>query len=267
MKKKFIFFVVLVLMLTCGSFSVSAAGGPTVEKVTRISDGGIMVEFSEDVVIDSKNPFIGLRLLTDSGDLFYINGAPAQFYSIDVSVIDGKTLFLTSEQGVFKQMLDFTGTYAFYKDYHLRLCIEEMVPDDATNAKGDGTIYNIKSRATGERLVATYGGPNANDGGYYVIEKDYNYFGTGTSSSDNMDDPDANTSVNDESQTETNPNVFIKDDTEASSDNMVSVIHDGGNDNITWIALGIAAVDLVGILVILVILLSKKKSKQHGGER
>lgn len=267
MKKKFMLLLVLVLMLTLGSFSASAESGLTVEKVTRISDGGILVEFSEDVVIEDKNPFIGLRLLQDNGEMLYLNGAPAQFYSIDVSVIDGKTLFLTSEQGVFRQMLDYTGTYAFYKDFHLRLCIEEMVPD-GVNAKGDGTVYNIKSRATGERLTATYGGPNANDGSYYVIEKDYNYFGSGTSSTDNMDDPDAQPSADEQAPTDTNPNVFIKDDTQTSSDTTVSVIHEGGNDDITWIALGIAAVDLVGILVIFVILLARnKKSKQGGGEK
>jgi len=42
------------------------------------------------------------------------------------------------------------------------------------------------------------------------------------------------------------------------------VIHEGGNENITWIALGVAAVDFVGIVAILVIILVKNKSKRRG---
>ena len=260
MKKKFILFAVLVLMLSFCSFSVSAKGGPTVEKVTRISESGILVEFSEDVVIDTKNPFFGIRLLDDTGSLLYVNGGPAQFYSLDVSVVDGKTLLLTSEQGVFKQMLEYRGTYAFYKDFHLRFCIEEMIPE-GVEARGDGTVYNIKSRATGERLVATYGGPNAYDGCYCEIETDYDYLGAGGSSSDNMDDPNAEPSTDKDTQANTDDHTFITDELGEGS---VSVIHEGGNENITWIALGVAAVDFVGIVAILVIILVKNKSKRRG---
>lgn len=257
MKKKFILLMILVLMLSCCSFSVSAANGPTVEKVTRISESAILLEFSEDVVIEDKKPFFGIRLLDDTGSLLYINGAPAQFYSMDLSVVDGKSLLLTSEQGVFKQMLEYRGTYAFYKDFHLRFCIEEMVPE-GVDAQGDGTVYNIKSRATGQRLVATYGGPNANDGCYLEIETNYNYYGAGDAATDNMDDPDAPVEQGTQANTD---NTFITGELDESP---VSVIHEGGTDNVTWIALGVAAVDAVGILAILVLILVKNKSKRHG---
>ena len=261
MKKTVIFFTVLVLILTLGTFSVSAQSGPVVEKVTRIAEGAIMVEFSEDVVIDGKNPFFGIRLLEKNGSLLYINGSPAQFYAFDVSVIDGKTILLSSEQGVIRQMLDYRGTYAFYKDFELRLCIEELFPE-GVNARGDGTVYNIKSRATGERLASHYGGANAYDGCYYEIETDYTYLGSDKSEIDNMDDPDA---VNpDEEKAEAENNTFIKDEEGAVGEDAVTVIHNSGNEKITWIALGIGAVDLVGILAILVILLVKNKSKKRG---
>lgn len=90
MKKKFVFFVLLVLMLSMCAFSVSAQSGPVVEKVVRISDTGLMVEFSEDVIIDGRNPFLpGVRLLVRNSNLVYVDGSPKQFYNFDFSVIDG----------------------------------------------------------------------------------------------------------------------------------------------------------------------------------
>lgn len=257
MKKKFALLVLLVLMLSLCSFSVSAKGGPTVEKVTRISDKGILVEFSEDVVMEEKKPFFGLRLLDENGSLLYINGSPAQFYAFDVSVIDGKTLFVTSEQGVCSQMLDYRGVYAFYKDFKLVFCIEELIPE-GVSALDDGTIYNIKSRETGERLVALYGGGNALEGGYFEIETDYNYYGKDDAETDNMDENPADEDV----QTNVDNNTFVQGD--SLSDQAVSVIHKGENEQITWIALGVAAVDFVGIIAVLVIVLVKNKTKRRG---
>ncbi len=259
MKKKLIFFVVLVLMLTFGSFSVSAAGGPTVSKVTRISESGILIEFSEDVVIDEgKNPFFGIRMLDDEGNMLFVNGGAAQFYNFDVNIIDGKTILLSAEEGILKNMLDQTGTYAFYRDFHVRLCIEEMFEDN-DSAKGDGTVYNIKSRATGQRLVAHYGGPNAFDGCYCVIEKNYNYYGVGGSDHEDMDDPNVEKPADDEVSANTDNNTFIPGD---ATDGTVSVIHEGGNEDIMWIALGVAAIDFVGILAIIIVLLAKKKKSK-----
>ena len=89
MKKKFEFFVLVVLMLSMCAFSVSAQSGPVVENVVRISDTGLMVEFSEDVIIDGRNPFFGVRLLDKNGNLVYVDGSPKHFYNFDFSVIDG----------------------------------------------------------------------------------------------------------------------------------------------------------------------------------
>lgn len=263
MKKKFILFMVLVLMLSFCSFSVSAASGPTVEKVTRISEGGIMVEFSEDVVIDGKNPFFGVRVLDANGALLYVDGAPKQFYKFDVSVVDGRTILLTTEDGYGRKMMSKTGEFAFYRDCTVMFCIEELFPE-GVNARGDGTVYNIKSRSTGLRLASHYGGANALDGCYYEIVEDYTYLGSGKSEIDNMDDPNAETSTDEDAQANTDNNTFITDEL---GDSSVSVIHDGGNENITWIALGVGAVDFVGILAILVIILIKNKSKRQGVEK
>lgn len=254
MKKIFILIAVLVLMLSCCSFSVSAASAPTVEKVTRISEGAIMVEFSEDVVIDGRNPFIGVRVLDANGSLLYVDGAPKQFYNFDFSVIDGRTILLTTEDGYGRKMMSKTGEFAFYRDCTVMFCIEELFPE-GVNARGDGTVYNIKSRETGLRLASHYGGANALDGCYFAIETDYNYIGTNNTDVDNMDDPNVEKPADE--QVTVDNNTFIDGDIES-----ISVIHEGGDDNIKWIALGVAAVDAVGILAVLVILLVKNKSKK-----
>ena len=259
MKKKFVFFVLLVLMLSMCSFSVSAQGGPTVERVVRISETGLMVEFSEDVIIDGRNPFCGVRLLDNKGNLVYVDGAPKQFYNFDFSVIDGRTILLTTTDGYGKKMMSGTGEFAFYTDCQIMFCIEELFPE-GVNARGDGTVYNIKSRETGLRMESQYGGENAYDGCYYPIEEDYNYIGTDKSDFDNMDDPDAETPTGD-TQVNVENNTFVTDDLNESS---VSVVYRGGNENITWIALGVGVVNLLGILAIVIILLVKNKAKRQG---
>ncbi len=262
MKKKFILFVVLVLMLSCCSFSVSAASGPTVEKVTRISEGALMIEFSEDIIIEGRNPFVGVRVLDANGSLLYVDGAPKQFYNFDFSVVDGRTILLTTEDGYGRKMMSKTGEFAFYRDCTVMFCIEELFPE-GVNARGDGTVYNIKSRETGLRLASHYGGSNALDGCYFAIEEDYTYIGTDNSDIDNMDDPNAEKPA-DDTQANTDNNTFITD--ELSGDK-VSVIHQGGNEKITWIALGVGAVDFVGILAVLAVILLKNKSKRRGEEK
>lgn len=259
MKKKFVFFVLLVLMLSMCAFSVSAQSGPVVEKVVRISDTGLMVEFSEDVIIDGRNPFCGVRLLDKNGNLVYVDGSPKQFYNFDFSVIDGRTILLTTTDGYGKKMMSGTGEFAFYTDCSIMFCIEELFPE-GVNARGDGTVYNIKSRETGLRMESQYGGENAYDGCYYPIEKDYNYIGTDRSDFDNMDDPNAE-KPSEDTQVNAENNTFVTDDLNESE---VSVIHKESNENITWIALGIGVVDLVGIFAIVILLLVRNRAKRQG---
>ncbi len=257
MKKKIIIILALVLMLTLGSFAVSAEGGPTVERVLRVGEREIVVEFSEPVEIDGRNPFFGIRLVDGANNLQFINGAPAQFYNWQSSFLDDKTLYLKTEEGVASQMMNLEGAYAQYADYEVKFCIEELFPEGVT-AYDDGTIYNIKSKESGERLGAGYGGPGAYNGTYFIIEEDYSYLGgSATANTDNTATEEAPA----EDKTEADSATFTESATGPSSDKVVSVIHEEGNSTIQWIALGLAAVDFVGIVVILVILLAKKKVK------
>ncbi len=253
MKKIVTLLAMLVLMLSFCTFSVSAASGPVVEKVTRISEKGIMIEFSEDIIIDGRNPFFGLRFVNDKNELQYVNGQPLQYYNFSASVIDGRTILLTSEEGVASQMLDLKGQYAFYREYHLKLCIEELAPE-GVDVQAEDTVYNIKSRATGIRMASEYGAGGL-AGCYYDIVKDYNYFGAGVSTEDNMDDP--NTVKPEEPKPEAENHTFVQGDV-----GTISVIHEGNNDNMIWAAMGIAAAAfVVGVIAVVVVLLTKKKAK------
>ena len=253
MKKILVCIMALALMLGCCSFSVSAAGGPTVEKVTRISDKAIMIEFSEDIILDETRPFFGLRYVNDENQLQFVNGAPLQYYNFEVSVIDGRTLLMDSTEGIASQMLDFKGQYAFYKDFHLKLCIEEMAPD-GVDVYESGGVYNIRSRATGKELEAHYSGPRALEGCYFDIEVDFNYIGTKNTETNNMDDPNVEKPVED---VEVDNNTFIKDDADSASDKVV-VIREDVNVTVLYAALGCAAAAVVGMIAIVVILLVKK---------
>ncbi len=265
MKKIVVLLLAFVLMLSCCSFSVSAAGGPTVEKVTRIGEKSLMVEFSEDVVIDGCNPFMGVRYVDDNDKLQFVNGQPLQFYNFNVSVIDGRTILLDSAEGIAKQILDFTGQFAFYKDFHLKFCIEEMEPE-GVDVEGDGTIYNIKSRATGLRMAAQYGSANALEGAYFEIEKDYMYVGVDKSDVDNMDDPNATPSTDEEAKPDADNNTFVKDDPAGLASDKVSVIYKEVDTTAMWAALAVSAVSMVGVIAIVVILLVKK-AKKPGDKR
>lgn len=254
MKKIFACIVALALMLACCSFSVSAAGGPTVEKVTRISDKAILIEFSEDIILDEKRPFVGLRYVNDEDKLQFVNGQPLQYYNFEVSVIDGRTLLVDSTEGIASQMLDFKGQYAFYKDFRLKLCIEEMAPD-GVDVYESGGVYNIRSRATGKELEAHYTGNKTLEGCYFDIAVDFNYIGNKNTDTDNMDDPNAEKPV--EEEVKVDNNTFIKDDAESASDKVV-VIREDINATVLYAALGCAVAAVVGVIAIVVILFVKK---------
>ena len=257
MKKKFVLIIALILMFTLGSFAVSAEGGPTVERVLRVGEREIVVEFSEPVEIDGRNPFFGIRLVDGANNLQFINGAPAQFYNWQSSFLDEKTLYLKTEEGVASQMMNFDGAYAQYAEYECKFCIEELFPEGVT-AYDDGTIYNIKSKESGERLIASYGGPGAYNGTYVVMEEDYSYLGSSASATETKE-PETEDAPAEEVVTE--DATFTESTTGPSSDKVVSVIHEEGDSTIQWVALGLAAVDFVGIVIILVVLLLKKKAK------
>ena len=75
-----------------------------------------------------------------------------------------------------------------------------------------------------------------------------------------MDDPNAE-KPSEDTQVNAENNTFVTDDLNESE---VSVIHKESNENITWIALGIGVVDLVGIFAIVILLLVRNRAKRQG---
>ena len=254
--KKFVILMVIVLTFVFGAFAVSAEGGPEVVRVIRVAERQLVIEFSEPVEIDGRNPFFGIRMVDAGNNMQFINGAPAQFYNWQMEFLDDKTMLLKTEEGVASQMIDFEGAYAQYNDYEIKFCIEELFPEGVT-AYDDGTVYNIIGKDSGLRLVAAYGGPGAYNGSYYTIEEDYNYFGSANTATENTEEP----SEDEEAPAEQDDSAFTATTEAPVSDKVVSVIHEEGNSTIQWVALGLAAVDFVGIIVILFVLFAKKKAK------